>query len=87
MIPVNATILVVDDVPANIGVLLETLPGAGFEVRVAGNGLEALEQVAYEHPDLILLDIHMPGIDNLADAGSEHGTCSDGWMQLLCLAF
>ncbi|MEM7800317.1 MAG: response regulator [Chloroflexota bacterium] len=63
MIPTHATILVVDDVPANIGVLLETLPNAGFEVRVAGNGLAALEQVAYELPDLILLDIHMPGID------------------------
>ncbi|MEM9776434.1 MAG: response regulator transcription factor [Chloroflexota bacterium] len=63
MIPSSATILVVDDVPANIGVLLETLPSAGFEVRVAGNGLAALEQVAYELPDLILLDIHMPGID------------------------
>ncbi|MEM8856814.1 MAG: response regulator transcription factor [Chloroflexota bacterium] len=63
MIPSHATILVVDDVPANIGVLIETLPDAGFEVRVAGNGLAALEQVAYELPDLILLDIHMPGID------------------------
>ena len=63
MIPSTASILVVDDIPANIGLLLETLQSSGFDVRVAENGLAALDQVAYEPPDLILLDIQMPGID------------------------
>jgi signal transduction histidine kinase len=57
------TILIVDDNPTNLEVLFETLTGVGFEVAVAGDGESALEQVAYQKPSLILLDIMMPGID------------------------
>ncbi len=59
----SASILVVDDTPANIGFLLETLSGAGFRVRVAPDGETALEQVQYAPPELVLLDVMMPGID------------------------
>jgi DNA-binding NtrC family response regulator len=55
--------LVVDDTPANIGFLLETLSEAGYRVRVAPDGESALEQMQYMPPDLILLDVMMPGID------------------------
>jgi formate hydrogenlyase transcriptional activator len=59
----QASILVVDDTPANIGFLLETLSQAGYRVRVAPDGESALEQVQYSPPDLVLLDVMMPGID------------------------
>src|SRR5689334_6899684 len=58
-----ASILVVDDTPANIGFLLETLSKAGYRVRVATDGEGALEQAQYSPPCLILLDVMMPGID------------------------
>lgn len=57
------TVLIVDDNPTNLEVLSETLTGAGFEVAVAVDGETALEQVSYQKPELILLDIMMPGID------------------------
>ncbi|MFH1007722.1 MAG: response regulator [Candidatus Latescibacterota bacterium] len=55
-----AKILVVDDLPANIRVLKLRLLAEGYEVVEAADGLEALDQVAAEHPDLILLDVMMP---------------------------
>jgi two-component system sensor histidine kinase/response regulator len=57
------TILIVDDTPANLGVLVETLGTAGYQLMVAEDGEEALAQVARTVPDLILLDVMMPGID------------------------
>ncbi len=57
------TILLVDDVPANVSVLFEFLISHGFRVLVAQDGESALQKVHYVHPDLILLDIMMPGID------------------------
>jgi formate hydrogenlyase transcriptional activator len=59
----NTSILVVDDTPANIGFLLETLSKAGHRVRVATDGESALEQAQYSPPCLVLLDVMMPGID------------------------
>ncbi len=60
------TLLVVDDVPANLGLLLEFLGAAGFTVLVAESGRGALEQLRYSRPDIILLDVLMPGMDGLA---------------------
>jgi CheY-like chemotaxis protein len=59
----NATVLIVDDIPANLGVLSDTLDQAGLEVWVAQSGKIALERVKYARPHLILLDIMMPEID------------------------
>ena len=56
-------ILIVDDTPENLEVLSDALSSAGFEIAVATDGESAIEQVAYELPDLILLDILLPGID------------------------
>lgn len=58
-----ATVLVVDDNPENLRVLREMLTDQGCEVRVAKNGKQALRSVEAAPPDLILLDIHMPGMD------------------------
>jgi PAS domain S-box-containing protein len=59
----KGTVLVVDDEPANLGVLFEFLGQAGFKVLVAENGHSALERVALAKPDVLLLDIKMPDMD------------------------
>lgn len=56
-------ILVVDDTPANLEVISEALTDAGYEVSIAIDGDRALKQIQYSLPDLILLDVMMPGID------------------------
>lgn len=56
-------ILIVDDSPNNLEILAETLTSAGFEIAVALDGETALEQIAYDQPTLILLDVMMPGVD------------------------
>lgn len=56
-------ILIVDDTPTNLEVLSEALISAGFEVAVAIDGESAIEQTEYNPPELILLDVMMPGID------------------------
>lgn len=57
------SILIVDDIPTNIKVLVDYLAQAGFKISVAKSGESALEKVQKVSPDLILLDIMMPGID------------------------
>ncbi|MUH01085.1 response regulator [Scytonema sp. UIC 10036] len=59
----NETVLIVDDNPANLGVLSDTLDQAGLEVWVAKSGKVALERVKYALPNLILLDVMMPEMD------------------------
>jgi len=62
-VPRTPSVLVVDDTPTNVGVLLEMLGREGCRVLVARDGDSALEQAQYAKPDLILLDVMMPGID------------------------
>jgi signal transduction histidine kinase len=57
------TILIVDDNPTNLGVIADYLERRGFEIMIARSGNDALEKVERLRPDLILLDIVMPGID------------------------
>lgn len=58
-----ATILVVDDTPANLAVLYDHLQTAGYRVLTAESGESALKRVGHVTPDAILLDVMMPGID------------------------
>ena len=58
-----AKILIVDDEPFNIDILEQELEGLGYQTINASNGEEALEKVKTEAPDLILLDVMMPGLD------------------------
>ncbi len=61
--PARATVLLVDDTPANLSLLIDTLRGAGHEIRVAESGERALKQFPLIRPDLVLMDVMMPGID------------------------
>ncbi|HTY88129.1 MAG TPA: sigma-54 dependent transcriptional regulator [Candidatus Acidoferrum sp.] len=56
-------ILVVDDTPASLRLMSELLTRHGYRVRPATNGTLALKSVAAKTPDLILLDVSMPGMD------------------------
>ncbi len=58
-------ILVVDDVPANLSLLLDALTAAGHDLLVAESGPSALAVLAHTTPDLILLDLVMPGMDGV----------------------
>lgn len=59
----QATILVVDDDEFNLKLLKKMLAIEGHAVRTAADGEEALASVAEQLPDLVLLDVMMPGID------------------------
>lgn len=56
-------ILIVDDNPTNLSVLFEYLEESGYELAVAQSGEEALQQLEHVQPDLILLDVLLPGLD------------------------
>jgi signal transduction histidine kinase len=59
----QSKILIVDDNSTNLEVLSEALTDYGWEIWVAVDGESALEQIQFAQPDLILLDVMMPGID------------------------
>ncbi|MGL6338548.1 MAG: response regulator, partial [Waterburya sp.] len=59
----TGVILIVDDNHTNLAVLSKVLKSAGLKVRVAVDGASAIAQVEYAPPELILLDVKMPGID------------------------
>ncbi|MDB4939907.1 MAG: hypothetical protein JWO40_332 [Candidatus Doudnabacteria bacterium] len=56
-------VLIVDDEELLVGVYHQGLEFAGYEVESASNGLEAIEKIQRTHPDMILLDLLMPGMD------------------------
>jgi two-component system nitrogen regulation response regulator NtrX len=61
----NPSILIVDDEPSILQSLAGLLIDEGFDVRTASNGYEALKTIESESPDLVLLDIWMPGLDGI----------------------
>ena len=58
-------VLVVDDEPALVDILVEILTEAGYDVSRAGDGLTALAMVERERPALVLSDVQMPRLDGL----------------------
>ena len=56
-------VLAVDDIPLNLLLVQKMLSRFNFKLRTAANGQLALDAVAQQKPDLILLDLMMPGID------------------------
>jgi light-regulated signal transduction histidine kinase (bacteriophytochrome) len=59
----NQTILIIDDEPANLAVLADYLAQSGFQIMVAQTGEAGLELARRTPPDLILLDVRLPGVD------------------------
>jgi len=56
-------ILVVDDTPANLRMLVDILGAKGYQVAAAAGGREAIDKLASEKPDLVLLDVMMPDLN------------------------
>lgn len=63
LVPPKGIVMIIDDTPENLAFLSDTLTEANYRVLVATDGLSALEQVNYLIPDIILLDVMMPGIN------------------------
>jgi PAS domain S-box-containing protein len=62
----STRVLLVDDNPVNLDVAAELLRSVGLSVTLAQDGLQAVDMVAQQAPDLILMDVQMPGMDGLA---------------------
>ena len=63
------TILVVEDNPLNLELISDILEAHGYRVQAATSGAEAIKMVDAEKPDLILMDIQLPGLDGLTITG------------------
>lgn len=61
----NETILVVDDEPKIVQIARDYLEGSGYKVLSSGDGAQALAIARQEKPDLIVLDLMLPGMDGL----------------------
>ncbi|MES9965083.1 MAG: response regulator [Candidatus Sedimenticola sp. 20ELBAFRAG] len=61
--PLMGEILVVDDTAANLKLVSEMLSSQGYKVRPANSGELALTTISVKQPDLVLLDVRMPGMD------------------------
>ena len=62
---VRGSVLVVDDEPTIAEVVARYLERAGYSARIAGDGAGAIEAAAAQRPDLVVLDLMLPGIDGL----------------------
>lgn len=65
MTTTNSMILVIDDQPGIRRLLVEVLSEEGYRVAVAANGYEGVQKVKENLPDLILMDMKMPGMDGI----------------------
>jgi two-component system, OmpR family, response regulator len=73
----GARLLVVDDEPNIVELLSASLQYAGFDVSSAGSGREAVERVRETRPDLIVLDVMMPGVDGFSVLRQLRGNSID----------
>src|SRR5579871_3636253 len=62
----TAYILAVDDEPDLLGTLTRLLGREGYEIATAGSAMEAWQKIVYRRPDLVILDVMMPGMDGVA---------------------
>jgi len=56
-------ILIVDDQPDLAGLMADMLSDAGYDTRTADNGRDAIADIQSDRPDLLVLDVNMPGLD------------------------
>ena len=80
-----ASVLVVDDDPDVCDLVTYKLEQSGFDVRRANDGDGALREVARQIPDLVLLDIMMPGMDGLEVLQRWRGSAATAGMPVIML--
>lgn len=81
----NLDILLVEDIEVNQEVIMELLRSVGMQVRLARNGLEALEEIAKAPPGLILMDCQMPGMDGYEATSKIRETYSAEMIPIIAL--
>jgi CheY-like chemotaxis protein len=64
-VSISRSILVAEDHPDSRDALRTLLEACGYQVFVAGDGAEAVQRAVETHPDLILMDLMMPGVDGM----------------------
>ena len=70
-------VLLVDNEPPVRRMLADVLRGAGYGVFVAASGVEALEMLPSLEPDLVMVDVHMPGFDGWATLAEVHSVAPE----------
>src|SRR5258708_4000573 len=65
MSPTKPTILIVDDEPDGSEFVARYLQRQGYATRLAPNGFEAVSMLVNHHPDAVVLDVRMPGMDGI----------------------
>jgi len=84
-VPMQKKILVVEDDPDQLEVVLFTLKNAGFAVGTATNGIDALKKARTVSPDLIILDVMMPELDGFAVCETLRGKPATASIPVLML--
>lgn len=80
------TILVADDHPANQSLLKKTLSSAGHTVITASSGEEAVERYKADEPDVVLMDVVMPGIGGIEATRQMRALASDHWVPIIFIS-
>lgn len=57
------TVLIIEDNPGHVRLAKEVLEGAGYRVLMATNGIDGMRKAAEDNPDLVILDLMLPGLD------------------------
>src|SRR5687767_14979630 len=78
-------ILVVDDDPRVVVLVADVLEHMGYKVSIARNGIEGLEKAKKEMPDLIILDVKMPGMDGYEVCSRLKADAKTGTVPILML--
>lgn len=79
-------IMVVDDTPGNLNMMRSALEMAGHSVITASSGEEALACFGAERPDVVLMDIMMPGIGGIEATRRLRQMANDHWLPILCVS-
>ncbi len=80
-----ARILIVEDEAASRMLIRAKLYTFGYELFEAGNGIEAVESFEQNHPDVILMDIHMPGMDGYEATRIIKERCHDNYVPIIII--
>ena len=81
----SATLLLVEDNPLNADMLSRRLIKRGYVVRLAGDGLRAVECAQADPPNLILMDISLPKIDGLEATRRVKACPATAWIPVIAL--
>src|SRR5579872_6603529 len=73
--PARGCVLVADDEPAVVELLRDALQAEGFRVVCAADGPAALRRAREHHPDLVVLDVGLPGLDGFEVCRASKGKC------------